>query len=469
MSGPGFEQSAIWADVRRILQNKSKPVKYEVRAMLHTVKEDIPVYKIMAIDDECDYVNRISSHIKIEFTMPYGDYVQRLYPYRDNLELTLKWIKQNETENSTDSKSKIESERYKVVFLPDQSPRVNASETLRMDKESLNKVRLATVNLELHNRSLEVLRIKRTRGIYHNETQKSVMLSTLAGESSRVLVDGKPAVDGVDIVEPDNTSPKKHILIPDDTPITELPTFLQFKMNGVYNTGIGSYFKTYRNKKLWFVYSLYDLKRFDEDVPKVIFYSVPKTRFPAVDRTYREEGDVLHIAITSDHNYQDAADQDYMNRGVGFRLTDANAVMKKPVEMTKKGPKGRRANLNIETISHSREDGLNYAPVASRAISSNPYVDYSNVNARRVARSNLVWENSNPRLLYPGMPCMYCFMDGKKVVRLKGIILFHHSLTALQGSKALNNTYRTQTALTIAIEPYSSQEKPGKFKTPGVF
>lgn len=469
MMGSAFEQSAIWADVRRVIYDKSKPVKYELRAMVHTAKEDIPVYKILAYDDECDYVNRISSHIRIEFMMPYGDYVQRLYPQRDNLELTVKWIKQSETPNATDGKAKIENERFKALFLPDNNPRVNASDTLRVDKESLNKMGLVTVTLELHNRSLEVLRIKRTRGIHHNSTQKEVMLSILAGESARVLVDGKPAIDGVDIVEPDNQTVKKHILIPDDTAITEIPSFLQHKMNGVYNTGIGNYFKTYRNKKLWFVYSLFDVKRFDEDVPKVIFYSVPKSRFPSLDRTYREEGDIVHVAITSDHNYQDAADQDYMNNGVGFRLTDGNAIMKKPVEMTKEGPKGRRTNLNIETISHERQDGLNYAPVAIRAISSNPYLDYSNVNARRVARSNLVWENSNPRLLYPGMPCMYCFLDGKKVIRLKGIILFHHSLTALQGSKVLDNTYRTQTALTIVVEPYSSKEEVSKFKPFGTF
>ena len=462
-----FEKSAIWADVRKVIFDKSKPIKHNYNGVIHTVKEDLKVYKILSIDTEQDFVNRTTDFIKIRFMMAFGDYVERLYPHRNNLEFTTKIATEQETANVVDAKAKLAVTRYKAIFVAKENPQVNASEVQRMDKESLNKMHFVEVTLELYNRSYEALRIKFTRGSFHNETCGNLMHGLMAGESSRIKIDGKPSVDGIDIVKPDNVEKQPHINLPDGTPLVNLPTYLQHKSNGVYSSGIGNYFTNYRNKKIWFVYPLWDMLRFDEDVPKVSFYSVPSNRYPNLDRTYKEDGDMLHVAITSEHKYQDAADVDYMNHGVGFRLTDARAMMSKPVEMTKEGPKGRRVNLNTEVASHSRDDGLNFAPTSSRGISSNPYVDYSAVNARRVARVDLVWDNSNPALIYPGMPCQFLFMDGRKLVKLKGIILYQYALTALQGSKVQDNTFRTKSQITIALERYNSEQAVSKFNAVG--
>lgn len=464
-----LEETAIWGDVRKIIYTGKKPIKYEVRGLLHTEKEDIPVYKIESIDEERDFVNRVSTFIRIRFMMTLGDYTSRLYPYRANLEFTVKEILQEETSNEPSKKPKTNVERYKAIFLPTLNPVIAAGTLDQQDKESLNKMSFITVELELHNRVIEPLRIKQVRGVFQNVNQKQIIQNLLAGESAKVLVDGKPAIQGVDIAEPDNKEVYKHVIIPEGTHLTSLTTVMQEKIHGIYGTGIGTFLQKYNERYLWFVYPLFRLDRFKEDVDKLIIYGVPEDRFPWLDRTYHTEGKTTSIVITGNRKYHDAADIDYMNRGSGFRLTDARAIMKKPVEMTPEGPVGKRANLNHEVSKLDRKDGLNYGPVASRALSNNPYVDYSKVNARSVGRMDLVWENADRTKIYPGMPCSYVFLVDNKVVRKNGIVLYCYFLTALIGSKTLDNTYRTQCHLTIAIEPYDSEPETPKAKSYGVF
>lgn len=447
-----IEETPLWADIRDIVNSGRKPVRFEYRGMLHTEKEDIAVLKVMAFDVLRDYANNIGDHLQIEFKMPLGEYVARLYPFRTNLEFTIKRIDLQEQTTSRQKNTIITTERYKAVFLPSDNPVVAGTELELNDTESLNKVDIVNVKLQLLNRSLEPLRVKTVSGVYRKTTHKKLIHSVLGGESNKVLVDGKSSIDGIDIVEPDNTEQHEHIVLPDGMHITSIPTFLQEKMKGVYNAGIGTYLQQYNNQKLWFVYPVFNTKRFDTATEKAIIYAVPQGKMPGIDRSYRKDAGVLYIVATAAKKYQDSADTDFMNKGSGFRMADARSFMKKPVVLTEDGPVAERARLNHETVSESRKDGLNYAPVSSDGVSGNPYVEYSKVLSRAVARVDFVWENSDYELLYPGMPCKYVFMDKNKPVELKGIIVFVHALVSLQGQGISGNSYKNVCNVTILCE-----------------
>lgn len=464
-----IEKTPLWPDIKSIINSGKKPIKFEYRGMLHNVKEDIPILKITSIDIVKDYVTNISDLIQIEFKMALGDYMTRLYPYRNNLELTIKTIELKEVSSDRETNTTIGTERFKAVFLPDENPVANLSEAESFDSESANKLTIIDVKLQLLNRSLEPIRIKTVSGPFREVTQKKLIYNLLGGESSKVLVDGKPAIDGIDIVDPDNTDIRKHAIIPDGTVISSLPSFLQEKMGGVYNSGIGTYLQRYNNKQIWFVYPLFNYTRFDKDVPKVIFYAVPEYRFAALDRTYKEDGKTIRIVVTSNRQYKDSADVQFMNKGVGFRMADANAFMKKPVVMTEEGPKGLRTNLNHEVSITTREDGLNYAPVSSSKISSNPYKEYSKVALMNLGQIDLVWENSNHELIYPGMPCKYVFLSKDKTIELRGTILYMHTLITLQ-SKTLNEVvYKNVSHIGLSVEGYSNIPDVPSIKSSGVF
>lgn len=475
-----IERLPIWPEIQKIIFSGKKNITHEYRGMLHTEKEDIPILRIISVDTVRDYVNNVGDYTIVEFKMALGDYAIRMYPYRNNLEFTIKKIPLKEVFTVKDPDYEIEIIKYKAVFMMDQNPIVNVSELEQYDPESLNKANVIDVKLQLVDRSLEPLRIKMVNGIYRNYTQKELIHSMLGGESMKVLIDGKPSIDGIDIVEPDNKEKVKHSIIPDGTHLVSLTSHMQEEMNGIYNSGLGTYLQIYKKKKFWFVYSLYDFKRFDEDKNKAIFYSVTQEKLPGENRTYRRENNILHVVVTAARRYQDSAEIDYMNYGVGFRTSDARPYMKKPVVITEEGPIGNRKSLNHEVSVEDRKDGLNYMPVTSRTLSSNkfighrgisnnPFVDYSNVNARNTARFDITWENADPNLLHPGMPCKYIYQDKTKLVELKGVILFVHVFVSIFGNGITNKSYKTMCSITIVTEKYKETPELSKIKPYGIF
>lgn len=456
MTNYQIEESPLWADIRNVLSSKNNSIRFEYRALLHTEKEDYNIMKVVAIDFVRDYANNIGDTIFLSFMMPLGDYRNKLYPYKDNLEISLKKIVLEEVGSTQKKNSKIVVERYKAAFLSDRNPNVSASETEMYDAESLNKMDVVEVKVQLLDRSLEPLRIKTTAGVFRQVTVKKLIHALLMGESQKISIDGKPAVDGMDIVEPNNTDVLNHVILPQGLHITAIPTFLHEKVSGVYAGGIGTYLQIYNEKKLWFIYPLFNLKRFDENVSKAIIYAIPKEKLTFSDRTYKKEGEILHILATSAKVFKDAGETDYMNKGSGFRITDARAFMKKPVKLTEDGPQGSRVNLNHEVAIADRKDGLNYAPVSSTNVTANPFREYSKVLARSVARLDLEWENCDISLLYPGMPCKYLFLQKEKIVELKGIILYVHGLTSLQGNKFTETSYKSTCQITIVLNKIES-------------
>lgn len=452
MASYQIEQTPLWLEIKTVINSGKKPVKYTYKGMLHTEKEDNPILRISSIDIQRDYVNNIGDRIVIEFKMALGDYVSRLYPFRANLEFSLKKILLHESGGYRDSESDIYIEKYKAVFLPEENPHVAATGLEMYDTSTLNNVDLVTVKLDLLNRSLEPLRIKMVSGVFRNVTQKQIIHSLMMGESNKVKVEGKPAIDGISIVEPNNTKVNPHVVINSGLRLTNLPSYLQDSMNGVYTAGIGTYLQTFNKQKLWFVYPLFNTTRFDENVDKVIFYSLPAERLAGIDRTYNKDGSVTKILVTASRKYKDNADNDHINYGVGFKMSNASSFMKKPVELTENGPVGSRTKLNYEVANQERKDGLNFTPVADNAISSNPFTEYSKVLARNVARIDLVWENADPDMIYPGMPCKYIFLIKDKPVELKGIIAGIHCYISLQGNSIMDNIHRNTCAVSIITE-----------------
>jgi len=455
MSSKHIESTALWKDIQDIITSNSNPVKFDYKAMLHTSREDIPIFKLISIDVIRDYYNNISDQINIELMMPMGDYMHRLYPNRNNLEMTIKKIQLKESDNTKEKNSNIRTDRFKVIFLPNDNKVYSSSELSSRDHDTLNAADVINVKLQLVNRSLEAIRIKTVQGIYRQVTQKQIIHSILVGESNKIIIDGKPSIDGIDIIEPDNKDIKKHIILPSGLRIVSMPTYLQEKMGGVYSTGIGTYLQKFNNKNIWYIYPLYNTSRFNDSLNKAIIYSLPQNRYNGLDRTYKSSNNTLKIVVTSENKYIDSADLDYMNRGSGYRLSDARSFMKKPIEISEDGPVGRRTNLNHEVVALDRDDNLNYAPISSNRISSNPFQEYSLISARQMARIDLIWENADIDLIYPGMPCKFIFLHKDLPVELNGIIAFAHSYTTVQGNTVTNNVYKNKCIIVIMVEKYS--------------
>lgn len=453
IKNPDIESTSLWSDVEEVIYSKSRQPVYDYKVTIHTAKEDIEVWDLYSIETIRDYSTKISDSPKVLFKMGLGDYVNRLFPYRENLEVTVRKIPLKADGATRDSKVAPIVTRFKGIFNTKANPQVGGSDLEFQDSHSLNTHDVVDVMLELIDRSVEFLRIKTTGGSFANKTYDEVIRGLLGGESSRVIVDGKPCLDGLSLVPPDNKEKQPQVIIPHGLRLTSLPTYLHEKLSGVYNRGIGTYFQLWDSRRTWFVYPLYDTERFDKGDKRAVFYSVPQEKLPGMDRTYVLNGDALKIIATAQKMYRDSAETKQMNKGSGFRVADARSFMKKPIKMTADGPVGDRGRLNHEAVHKDRDDGLNFAPYLNTGATSNPFALRSQIVSNVMAQIDLVWENSDISLIYPGMPCKYVYMSQGKPISLKGTILFVHEHTYKNDRAHKDAIFRSNARISIVCEP----------------
>lgn len=448
-----FEYTSIWAEVKNIIAKASNKDVFEYKVTIHTKAEDFGAWDLSSLETSRDYLTQVAESGKIIFRLGLGDYTRRFYPYRSNLEVTIRKTPVSDVSGNSTRSTATSVVRYKAIFNPAKNPQVGGTELENQSTETLNTADFVEVHLELLDRAMEPLRIKTASGAYTNNSVFDVLRGVLGGESVRVLVDGKPAIQAIDIVKPDRTEPVKNLIVPHGrVKVANFPTYVQEYGGGVYNRGLGTFFQIYKGKRTWFVYPTFDKERFDEKGPKLVVYCIPQEKLPQLDQSHMVEGDVVKVIATAQRKYTDSAELGMMNGGSGFRMADAKAFMKKPVEIIDGKVKAARGRLNHEVVIKEREDGLNYAPVTATPASANPYAARSKVNSHLFAQIDFVWENSDPDLIFPGMPCKCIYLSQGKPVSLKGTILLVHTFS-VRLEKYNASAFRRSSRITIACEP----------------
>lgn len=458
-------KSPMWDDVKKVLEQRNKKIRFHYMAEIHTEKKDIMLPLVVEFDLVRDYLNNFADEFLINVRIPQGVYTFDIFPYRDNLEMTI----HRETLSDLGGKDNLdipkEKERFKAVWLQ-ENPKPTSTESNATNQATLDANDFSEVKFQLLNRSLEGLRQKRIGGIIRDKKYEDIIRGVIGGESYKVIVDGKPSIEALDIVKPDNQEIHKHVIIPQNTPLTSLPTYLQERMGGVYNAGIGNYLQTFRKKMFWFIYPPYNYLRFNTDVPKAIIYILPQTRFPSLDVTFRLDPDgktdykIIHILSVSAKYYTDDSGNEELDVGVGFKMSDARKYMKPNAEkdgvlidMTPKGPIQDRLRLNYEMSAKERKDKANIAPDGRRSIGSNPLAEYSELMRRSGGRIDITWINGRIEHLYPGMPVKVIFLDTDKPKELEGSLLYNHTVVSIPSNGLTARSHNVNTLLTIFIKP----------------
>lgn len=462
-----FRKTPVWFDIQSTILSGPKSVNFDTRVLINTDKGSFNVIKVLEFQEKCDYVKDVGPEKFIRFLIGAGDYVYKLYPYRDTLNVTVKKLPQSETMGEETEEESLTT-RYRAILDMDKNPSVTGQRSSTLDYQSLQTSnQIVEVRLELQDRNYEVLRLQTVQGdSYRGVTPEQLIYGLMVGESQKFNIDGEPAIRGFDFVKPDNSAAMGNVTVP-TMKIGNVPTFIQEKLNGVYNAGIGTFYERYKGIPSWFVYPLFKTQRFDDDVERVVFFIAPPNELSGLDRTYRKAGKILYIAVTGDVIYSDDSQIGDLNKGVGFRQADANGIFSKPIDMTPAGPVADRARLNREIAARERKDGLYYAPTLAPSV--NPFKNYSQIAARQVSQVNIVWENSKPEYIYPGMPCKYVFMNAGEYIELKGTVLGKYSRSTLIGAAATSSSYRTSTQLGLCLEYFKVDPEQPVMNSPGNF
>lgn len=414
---------------------------FTIEVKLHTVEKNLDSSNGLIFTNLYvvrDYLENISDYIELQVSLHLGTFVYDVYNHLQNVEVSIITEKQLQ-KGKTPFKF---SERYKAVYMLEKNTNVPNIATL--SKEDLDQGLPIVLTLQLLDRSVETLRIKTTSGNFDNRINaknkdmsiKAFLKSIISQESKNILIENKPSLDNIHIEEPDNKEPLKSITLNSFTRIIDIPDLIQDKNIGVYNAGLGAYIQTfgldhYNFKKTFFVYSLYDANKYKKAEYKISFY-IPITSSIALSEiTYKYDNKLLRCVPYTVNKINSQKETKIMSEGSGFRMSNANSYMKKPVEITEEGPKFTRNRLNTEIVFKERADNLNFAP--NESVSSNQFALASKILRNNGSYLILECSNLDFDFIYPGAACKILYEEENKVKELYGVI--HKALITLRSDK----------------------------------
>jgi hypothetical protein len=442
-----LEESPLWNEVQTIIKEGPKPVGYYWKGQIHTTDVDLDIMKIMSIDNICNYEANFGDELIIEVLMLMGDYIKVIYPNRANLDITIfkePLLEIGDNEKLNEFK---EAERFKAVPILEGLPAFEGSDLDIHNKFTLNLQTPLVISFQLFNRSLERLRTVTIGGVFRKVLNEDVIKASLVNESLKIKVSGAASILAVDVVPSDNKNKREHTVIPQGVKLLALSTYVQEKCNGVYNYGIG----TYLQRKIWYVYPLYNTKRFDEAPVKAIIYKIQRNKLNGIERTYRVDGKTIHILATSSSTFEDDAGTNFMNEGNGVRLADAKQFMNKFNKTVNNKTIINRKKLNSEIVYGEKEDGLNTVYSSKEVIGDNLFLEKTRIAARNGSIVTFAWDNANPKLLIPGMMIKVIYMDHDVMQEVTGVLLNCQVLVQLNGTGITIMRHITTCNLSIFI------------------
>lgn len=442
-----FEDSSLYLEVKNIIANGENPVFNYYTAQIHLQNEDLDAIKVAQIDIERDYEQNFTDTIILSLLLPFGKYAKRLYPERNNLEITIKRKPMTELGGNEDTSRGPSVERYIAVLMNQGNPLIEGDDSNIPSEDVLDLSKLITVTFQLIPKSVDQLRMKSVGGVFRSGTNEDILKTILTRESQNLDLPKELIPLGIDMVSSTNKNKRNHIVIPHGVKLINLPQYLQDKCGGLYSTGVGFY---YQNKH-WYLYPLYDTERFDNTIDKVTIINVPGNKLVGIERTYRKNGSNTIILATGDAQFKDTSDYQQLSQGNGVRFADASIFMDGFVKT--KGNKSiaaRGANVN-EVISTSRTSGRQNVHITDTRISSNIAKEYTDLARREGSLINLLWENADIDLIFPGLPVKVLYLEDDVIRELTGVVLKAQAYVYMKGQVMFGNTHYVNLALSVFV------------------
>lgn len=437
--------SALGTDIKAITQNRNGSASYYWSADIHcTADKTIEAFKVLSIDFICDYHNNFTDEIILSLTIGGGAYTYHVYPNMNNLEVTLYKEPVNEVGGGSDDTRSVQSERYVATLVNPKNPAITGNTFNQPDETALDLANMFTIELQLIPKPVDQFRMRSFGATFRNVTPEEVIKSVLTTECKIVNANQQAIPTGVQMVPANNTKTREHILIPHGTRLVDVPGYIQ-KRVGVYNSGFAYYFLN----DTWYVFPPYNNVDFNKAQRTLTLIRVPPNRMPGAERTFIKAGDAVTAIVTGETKLTNQTESMMLNQGNGVRFGDADKFMEDFVKVQGNKATAGRGGTNNEFTTIKRPNGYNNVLKSDRAISSNPFVDYSNLAQRDGVQFSLSWENSDPTLLYPGMPVKILFMEQDEIRETYGVLIHAHHYVQTLGNGFQTNRHITASNLTI--------------------
>jgi hypothetical protein len=442
-----IENSPLWTEVQSVISNANTSSHYAYTATIHANGMDYPVFKVLEINNRRDYEAAHADEMIIKVMIPKGIYYAYIYPFMDALEMTVYKTPLGEVSDATTG-STVETERYVATIAKKDSggnPLMQHNGANMPTIKTLNLSDIDPVEFQLMNKAIVQMHMTQTGQIFRGCTTDTAIRAILTQTSQNAVSNSVRTITGVSMVKGHNQTVRDHIVIPQGISALDIPQYIHERCGGVYTSGFGYYLQG----QSWYVYPSYDPTRTNTGGPTLTIINIPEMKLPSIERSFQQRGNNIVILGNGQTKFSDQTNHDQLNHGNGVRFTDAANFIDKIATATGNKALMMRNALNTEVMNVKRANGYQNAKRSATPINANPYQEYSQLAKRSGSVVGVVWQNSNPALITPGMPVTMLYLNGEMVSTLNGVVLKAEHHTRSTSTGANNSRHVTDTGLAI--------------------
>ncbi len=403
--------------------------------------------KLLSISSAELYDENFAEVVMAELSIGLGTFNHDIFPYRDNIEMIVYKQPIKEVSDAEDPNLKIRSYKYRAVLVDESSAKLEASTNRASSKDAQDIGGIKTFTVQLLDPLIEQLRMKTAGGVLRKTNAGDALKLMLDKESKSLPLPTQELVKGVDIVTPYNAEMRDHMVINHGTRLTTLPNLFQDKMGGVYPTGIAHFIKD----RIWYIFPRYDVKRFKKTPNTLTVINIPQDKMPGIERTFKQTPKRLVVLATGEVRHFDPSENRQLNEGNGVRFTDARKVLGGMGSVENNRLTIKRSDSTSEFVSEQRKTGLNNVLPGKQRFTVNAYAEMTALASRGGSYITLLWENSDPSLLRPGMPARLLYEYNGNVEEVYGLLVRAESDTFTKVPGITSKRYTTNTAITLFI------------------
>ena len=440
--------TVLWEEIQQARDTGENPVHFNYRIEIDTGEQLIHPRKLLSLDVTRQYNSRFADEIIATILMGEGSFSNLLYPHRDEFDVTLIKEPLTESKSSDNFARESRSRRYRGSLVENRSNKITGEHAQSSYTEDADRAGDNEYHIQLIDLAAEQLRLKNVGGVYRNMRAHEVIQGVLSMTSADLDLDRDSAILGVDVIEGDNQQQREHTIIPHGTRSVDVAPYIQQQVAGVYRTGMGYYLQN----GIWYIYPQFNTRRFDKTDRNLTVVNIPPNRMPSIERTYFTDGDRVILIATGETTHIDDSEAMQLNLGNAVRFVKAENVIEDFHEVDGNTATAERAHNIEELVVRQRRVGLNVAHFSPDRILANEFQQLSDIARRIGSFIRTQWEESNPDLIYPGMPVRYVYQEGEILEEIFGIVMGvdHYVYDTRQG--AVTGRYRCDAILTLFLE-----------------
>lgn len=442
-----LDSSPIAQEVALIVKEGGSPY-FLLAVTIHCGGKDIAPLQVLRFDVGRNYRGAYTDDLSLVLALGAGTLMNDIGPYQDDIKITIN-ISYADTTGTQKTDLPVMSRTY-IAYLGDEIPRPTdtAFNPSLQDTETANRSSIKNTTFVLEMAAVSQLR-KQSLGTIGKACPPYELMRTLLTKACQSLKLGKDEViDKFDMADANNLTARDHVIVPDNTPVLEIPDYIQNKSGGIYSTGLGFYIQG----QCLFTWPMYDTTRQDSAKRVLQVVMAPSRHSTMLDKTWRDGGRMISIYSAGISKILDDSLGQLNTQGNAVRYTNANQLVDGGPKVSGNKMVASRTTNNQEFATTVVGNGQNVARTAGTKVTDNVYLEASKLAKRSGAHMVIPWKRSNPELITPGMATEINYDHDGVIRTIEGTVISCYSSYELEGQGMNAGRWMASSVVTVFID-----------------